>query len=111
MAVNTPSNEVNKANATTYGVCFNSVLNTSKYFHVTEGMCPDIMHDVLEGCVQFEMKELINVLIDRKYITLDLLNDRILSFPFNGSDAVDKPSIIYPATLKRSDHSVKQKGE
>lgn len=74
-------------------------------------MCPDIMHDLLEGTVQFEMRQLLNVLFEQKLISLDLLNERIQSFPFNGSDATDKPTLISTATLKQSDHSVKQKGE
>ena len=35
--------------ATTYGICCDSVLNSSKYFHVTEGLVMDVMHDILEG--------------------------------------------------------------
>ena len=37
--------------ATTAGLHRDSILNTSKFFHVTEGLVPDIMHDVLEGCL------------------------------------------------------------
>ena len=35
--------------STTYGIASNSILNECKHFHVTEGLVPDIMHDVLEG--------------------------------------------------------------
>ena len=35
--------------ATTYGVANNSVLNKCQYFHVVNGLVPDIMHDILEG--------------------------------------------------------------
>ena len=45
--------------ATTYGLHRDSSLNTLQYFHVTEGLIPDIMHDCLEGCVQYEVKELL----------------------------------------------------
>jgi len=38
--------------ATTNGVVRNSCLNTSKFFHVINGMAPDIMHDILEGVLQ-----------------------------------------------------------
>jgi len=30
--------------ATTYGLNFDSVLNSSRYFHVVDGVIPDIMH-------------------------------------------------------------------
>ena len=33
--------------ATTFGIFNDSVLHKSKYFHVTEGLILDIMHDVL----------------------------------------------------------------
>ena len=33
---------------TTYGLHRDSILNTSKFFHITEVLVPDIMHDILE---------------------------------------------------------------
>ena len=48
------------------------------------------------------------VLIDNKFITLNLLNKRIQTFPFLGSDATEKPTIISQAALSSSDHSIKQ---
>lgn len=35
--------------ATTFGVVRNSVLNDLGYFHVTTGLVPDVMHNILEG--------------------------------------------------------------
>ena len=35
--------------STTYGMTENSVLNLCQYFHVTKGLVPNIMHDILEG--------------------------------------------------------------
>ena len=49
---------------------YNSILNDSNYFHVTEGLCPDVMHDVLEGVAQYEVKELLNYLINIGVLTL-----------------------------------------
>ena len=66
--------------ATTYGVNFESVLNESRYFHVTNGLVPDVMHDILEGCGPYEMKEMLKVMISSKYITLDDVNTRIENF-------------------------------
>lgn len=28
-----------------------------RYFHVTEGLIPDVMHDILEGILPFEVAE------------------------------------------------------
>lgn len=33
----------------TNGVERDSILNKLQYFHVLKGLCPDIMHDILEG--------------------------------------------------------------
>lgn len=35
--------------ATTYGLWRDAVMNELQYFHVTEGLAPDVMHDLLEG--------------------------------------------------------------
>ena len=42
--------------ATTYGLSRDSILNSSRYFHVTEGLPPDSMDDLLEGTLQYEVK-------------------------------------------------------
>ena len=39
--------------ATTYGVAGNSILNDLDFFHVTTGLVPDIMHNILEGMHNF----------------------------------------------------------
>ena len=81
-AISSTSDEVRKANTTTFGICRDSILNTSKYYHVTEGLCPDVMHDMLEGCAQYEVKELLGVLISKALNLLNLLNQRIQTFPY-----------------------------
>ena len=35
--------------ATTFGIARNSILNKLNYFHVVDGLVPDIMHNILEG--------------------------------------------------------------
>ena len=52
--------------ATKYGVVQDSTLNSSKYFHVTEGLVPDVMHDVLEGCAPYVVNELLKYLDQNK---------------------------------------------
>ena len=46
---------LNSHSSMTYGLTRDSCLNSSSYFHVTEGLAPDIMHDVLEGVAQYEV--------------------------------------------------------
>lgn len=52
-----------------------------QYFHVTESINVDIMHDILEGVAPLEVKLMLRHFIyEEKLITLEQLNDRILSF-------------------------------
>lgn len=87
-----------------------SILNTSKYFHVTEGLVPDIMHDVLEGCAPYEVKELLKYLDSNEIASLGEVNNKIEHFLYASSDVRNKPTIIPSTVFKSSDHSVKQKG-
>ena len=48
------------------GIHHDSILNSSQFYHVTEGLPPDIMHDILEGALQYEVKELLKYLIDER---------------------------------------------
>ena len=97
--------------STMYGLVRDSILNTSKFFYVTEGLAPDIMHDILEGCLQYEVKELSKYFIlDQNIISLFLLNDKIDVFSYGYIDTPNKPSQISLASLKSSDHNLKQTG-
>ena len=96
--------------ATTYGLYHDSILNTSRFYHVTEGLPPDIMHDILEGSLQYEVKELLKYLMKEKGLTVDTLNTRIELFPYVHPDKDNKPSPISLDTLKCSHHSLKQTG-
>ena len=87
------------------------ILNSSRYFHVTDGLPPDIMHDILEGSLQYEVKELLNYLIKEELcFTLAVLNQKIKDFPYQQSDKANKPSTISSSTLTAANHTVKQKG-
>ena len=68
------------------------------------------MHDLLEGLLPYEAKELIKHLISGKVISLSELNKAIESFPYVGPDARNKPAPIATTTLSSSDHGLKQTG-
>ena len=69
------------------------------------------MHDVLEGSLQYEVKELLKHFINvEKYFTLNILNDSINDFPYVLTDKATRPAIIGSSVLASSDHSIKQKG-
>lgn len=68
------------------------------------------MHDVLEGVLPLEIKELIKQLIGDGIITLSELNEAIETFPYGRTDSQNKPSQINHTTLSSSDHSLRQTG-
>lgn len=69
------------------------------------------MHDILEGSLQYEVKELLKHLTrSENYFTLNQLNERIEGFPYAPPDKASKPSIIAPQVLASSDKTCKQKG-
>ena len=101
--------------ATTYGLTRDSILNSLRYFHVTSGLPPDVMHDMLEGksslriiivrsgitpfylgVLQLEMRCLLTVLIkEQKLFSLEIVNTRIRQFPY-GNDVTDRPKPLPP---------------
>ena len=62
-----------EADSITYGVNHRSVLNDIPDFHVADGQMPqDVMHVLLEGALQFEIKLMLKVFIfDKCYFDLD----------------------------------------
>lgn len=53
------------------------------------------MHDILEGALQYEMREMLLVFTHEKgYFTLNTLNQRIKNFSYFYADMKDKPSEI-----------------
>lgn len=95
-----------------YGINLRSVLNQSRYFHVIEGLPGDAMHDVLEGLLQYEVKELLKYAINEQhFFTLDNLNHWIQNFDYGYPDVSNKPSVISSATLNSNTNSLKQRGK
>lgn len=95
--------------STTYGLACDSVLNHSKFFHVVDGIIPDIMHDILEGCLQMLLKYLLkHLVVQMKYFTVDILNARIRSFYFGSVDSANRPSSITLDILTSRNISIKQ---
>jgi hypothetical protein len=64
------------------GVKTFSPFSCLSYFNHVESMTPDIMHDVLEGVAKRELGLLIDFFIQQKWISLDILNQRISTFDY-----------------------------
>lgn len=87
-----------------YGVkrkcVFSSYLS---HFNVCTGYPPDVAHDIFEGILPVELAHCLNLLISKKYFTLDKLNESIQKFPYKWTDKSNCPHAI-PRTfmLKKS---------
>ena len=70
-----------------------------------DGLPPDIMHDLLEGVVTFEMALVLKHLLKKTYFTLDELNSIISSWHYGQLDKENKPveiSTSFGDTIKQN---------
>lgn len=68
------------------------------------------MHDVLEGLLPYEVKEMLKVFVSKKIITHAELCTTMESFPYNGPDTRNKLTPVAHSTMLSSDHLLKQTG-
>ena len=95
-----------------YGVKRQSILSNSRYYHVVDGLPGDAMHDILEGLLPYECKEMLKVFInEEKYFNLNQLNERIKTFDYGFYNDKNKPSPILHQTLTNNTNSLRQKGK
>ena len=108
--------EGGRAASTLNGINHNSILNELAYFHVCSGaLLPDVMHDILEGALQYEMKLMLKVFLsEEKYLTLSELNNQLQSFELGYMECKDRPSPIseahFQASSGASTNTLKQSG-
>jgi len=102
------SGEVSKE----FGINCNSILNELHYFHVCDGsLHPDIMHDVLEGVLQYEVKLMLNhMIIVENYFTLEILNIRLENIELSTKESKSRPTCVSSSTLNSGGSTFKQSG-
>ena len=95
-----------------FGINHNSALNELAYFHVCSGaLIPDIMHDILEGALQYEVKLMLQVMIRAEnYFTLDMFNSWLENIDFGYMEIKNKPTSLSLQTLSSDGNSLKQNG-
>ena len=83
------------ADSVTYGVNFKSILNDLKHFHVANHQLPqDVMHILLEGVIPYSMKLMLQSFIrNKKYFTLNNLNERIFCFKYSRMEYIDTTDV------------------
>lgn len=96
-----------------YGINNESILSTLQYFDVCSGsLIPDVMHDVLEGVLQYELKLLLQHCIDcEKYFTSKQLQQIMESFELGFMEYPNRPTPITREILRKKDNSLNQNGK
>lgn len=93
-----------------YGVNRKSVLTQLKYFDICGGgLIPDIMHDMLEGLLQYEAKLVLKHTVESHYVSLRQINHIIESIELGYMEIANRPSS--PIVLNMEDKSLKQNGK
>lgn len=80
-----------------YGIKQTSALNECMYFHVLSNYSLDIMHDILEGVAQFELKLVLGYFILERnppLLSLDDLNQHLASHDYGITETKNKPSFF-----------------
>lgn len=73
-----------------YGVKRVCLLNSLKYFHTANNFSVDLMHDVLEGVAQFEVK-LVLEYIQSNFLNAEQLAGRIHAFDYGHNQQRNRP--------------------
>lgn len=74
------------------------IFNELRSFHVTNNICFDIMHDVLEGICVYDICNIILGLVNDKVISLDTINSRKKFFQFGN---IEIGNISQPLLMDR----------
>ena len=78
-------------NSVMYGINRISVLEEIPGFSVIAGLPHDIMHDLFEGVVKYELLLFLPYCVSKRYFTIKELNMRLKGYDFGNED---KPSMI-----------------
>lgn len=75
-----------------FGIKLDSVFNQLQGFHVSDnGLPPCMGHDLCEGVIAYDLKLFIKYFVEKKYFSLETLNNIIESFPYSTEDRQDRP--------------------
>ena len=74
-------------------------------------LLPDLMHDILEGALQYEVKLMLQVMINVEgYISIDELNSHMEHLELGYMENNNRPTLFSSKTLNSEGNSLKQNG-
>ncbi|KAB0790200.1 hypothetical protein PPYR_15466, partial [Photinus pyralis] len=85
-----------------FGIKQICIFNDLRFFHVVENISVDLMHDLLEGVLRYDMAHILNNLISKKFVSLPLVNSRIKFFKFSEADIGNPIPIIKIEHLQKN---------
>ncbi|XP_078487842.1 uncharacterized protein LOC144745800 [Ciona intestinalis] len=85
--------DISETSAST-GINRRSVMLDVNDFDIFTGTPQDLMHILLEGCLPYTIREVLQHFIDLKVITLDQINESIQNFDYSYIDMPTKPSLL-----------------
>lgn len=95
-----------------YGINNRTPLLDLKYFDPCGGgLVADVMHDLLEGVLQYETKVLLqHYVFEAKAISATILHELMESFEYGFMEVKNRPTSIERKTLRSKDNLLKQNG-
>lgn len=104
--INTYESDVLKNDLYGTGIKERCVFNNIKKFHIAENKCVDVDHDVGEGIAAYTISKVVESLVKTNVITLEIINNRIDSFPYNETEKSNKPRPLFFRTGKKGGSEV-----
>ena len=92
-------------NSVEYGINRTSILEEVPGFSVTTGLPHDIMHDLFEGVVHYELKLFFQYCTSNNFFSIETFNNRLRSYDFGTED---KPSLIDRSSLDQPNRKFSQ---
>jgi len=89
-----------------FGVQSECALNELQYFDFLNSPSVDIMHDLLEGVVPFEIKIVLQKLISLGCFSLEIVNQRLMAHNYGYLESKNRPN---PIRLDSTGHKIGQK--
>jgi len=83
------------------GIKSSCLLNSLQYFHIVQNVSVDLMHNLLEGIIPFELKLILaSFIFDKKYFSLQMLNARLANFDYGYLNRKNKPTALSKTELR-----------
>lgn len=95
------SSDLVEGNPSKSGIVESCIFNELKNYHVTKNVVVDLMHDLFEGICRVEISKILLYFVDeKKYFSLEALNERIQFFDYSYHDRNNRISGISLLQLK-----------